>query len=68
VFAALGFALGLWEIALIILIVLLLFGTAKIPKLMRNIGAGVHEFKDGIKDGEKKNDPPAKDADPKPPA
>ena len=65
--AALGFALGLWEIALIILIVLLLFGAAKIPKLMRNIGAGVHEFKDGIKEGDKKSAPPPAD-EKKPPA
>ncbi len=53
---ALGFNLGFGEILLIVLIVLILFGSTKIPKLMRGIGAGVHEFKDGLKEGEKKPD------------
>jgi sec-independent protein translocase protein TatA len=51
---AIAFSLGLWEILLIVLVILLLFGTTQIPKLMRNVGAGVHEFKDGIKEGDKK--------------
>lgn len=43
-------ALGGMEIALIVLIVLLLFGGKKIPELMRGLGKGVKEFKEG-KDG-----------------
>ncbi|TKC04157.1 Sec-independent protein translocase subunit TatA/TatB [Pedobacter frigoris] len=45
-------ALGLGgaEIAIILVIVLLLFGGKKIPELMRGLGKGVKEFKDG-KDG-----------------
>lgn len=43
-------ALGGMEIAVILLIVLLLFGGKKIPELMRGLGKGVKEFKDG-KDG-----------------
>jgi len=35
-----------WEIILIGLIVLLLFGGRKIPELMRGLGKGVREFKD----------------------
>lgn len=42
------FVLGLPEIILIVLIVLLLFGGKKIPELMRGIGKGVHEFKEGL--------------------
>ena len=38
------------EIAVIVLIILLLFGGKKIPELMRGLGRGVKEFKDG-KDG-----------------
>jgi sec-independent protein translocase protein TatA len=38
--------LGPWEIILIGLIVLLLFGGRKIPELMRGLGKGVREFKD----------------------
>jgi sec-independent protein translocase protein TatA len=41
--------LGAGEIAIIALIVLLLFGGKKIPELMRGIGKGVRNFKDGVK-------------------
>lgn len=42
--------LGTPEILLIIAALLLLFGGKKIPELMRGLGKGVKEFKDG-KDG-----------------
>ena len=42
--------LGGQEILLIALIVLLLFGGAKIPELMRGLGKGVKSFKDGMKE------------------
>ncbi len=41
--------LGTTEIILIALVVLLLFGGKKIPELMRGIGKGVKNFKDGVK-------------------
>lgn len=40
--------LGGWEILLIALVVLLLFGGKKIPELMKGIGKGVKSFKDGM--------------------
>lgn len=40
--------LGTWEIILIALLVLLLFGGKKIPELMKGIGKGVKSFKDGV--------------------
>ena len=43
---------GFWEIALIVLVVLLLFGGKKIPELMRGLGKGVKSFKEGMKDVE----------------
>jgi sec-independent protein translocase protein TatA len=43
--------IGLFEALLIIFVILLLFGSAKIPTLMRGVGAGVHEFKKGIQEG-----------------
>ena len=46
---------GWVEILLIILVVLLLFGGRKIPELMRGLGRGVKEFKEGVKDGESEN-------------
>lgn len=44
------FGLGGQELLLIALIVLLLFGGAKIPELMKGLGKGVKSFKDGMKD------------------
>lgn len=40
--------LGTWEIIVIVLVVLLLFGGRKIPELMKGIGKGVKSFKDGV--------------------
>ena len=45
-------SLGFWEIALIVLAIVLLFGGKKIPELMRGIGKGVKSFKEGMKDVE----------------
>ena len=40
--------LGTWEIIVIVLMILLLFGGKKIPELMRGVGKGVKSFKDGM--------------------
>ena len=45
-------SLGFWEIALIVLAIVLLFGGKKIPELMRGLGKGVKSFKEGLKDVE----------------
>lgn len=51
------FSPGPFEIIVIILIVLLLFGGRKIPELMRGLGQGMKEFKKATKDEpESKND------------
>ena len=46
-------AIGGWQIALIVVVVLLLFGGKKIPELMRGLGSGIKEFKDASKDEDK---------------
>ena len=38
-------SLGPWEIALIVLFVIILFGGKKIPELARGLGLGLKEFK-----------------------
>ncbi len=42
--------IGPWQIALIVLAILLLFGGRKIPELMRGMGKGIREFKDATRD------------------
>ena len=44
--------LGFWEITLIVLVIILLFGGKKIPELMKGLGKGVKSFKEGMKDVE----------------
>ncbi|MEN8155868.1 MAG: twin-arginine translocase TatA/TatE family subunit [Bacteroidota bacterium] len=38
-------AIGAWQIVVIVLLVLLLFGGRKIPELMKGVGQGMKEFK-----------------------
>ncbi|MCM4172232.1 twin-arginine translocase TatA/TatE family subunit [Arenibacter sp. TNZ] len=45
--------IGPMQIALVVAIVLLLFGGKKIPELMRGLGSGIKEFKDASKDDDK---------------
>lgn len=46
---------GPWQIALIVVVVLLLFGGRKIPELMRGLGSGIKEFKDATKEDNDKD-------------
>jgi sec-independent protein translocase protein TatA len=43
--------IGPTELIIVLLIVLLLFGGAKLPKLARSMGQASKEFRDGIKVG-----------------
>ena len=58
--------IGTQEIILILLVILVLFGAKKIPELMRGLGKGVKEFKDGMNGIEGKNE--VKNEDPKNPS
>ena len=37
--------MGPWEIGLILVIVLIIFGVGKLPQVGRDIGKGIHEFR-----------------------
>ncbi|MEZ4891346.1 MAG: twin-arginine translocase TatA/TatE family subunit [Crocinitomicaceae bacterium] len=51
--AALG-VVGPWQIVLIVVVLLLMFGGKKIPELMKGLGQGVKEFKDATKGNDEK--------------
>ena len=53
-----------WHLFIIAVVVLVLFGGAKIPQLMKGLGQGVREFKEGMR-GDQPAQPPA--ATPAPP-
>jgi len=42
--------LSFWHILIVILVIVLLFGAGKIPRLMKDLGTGIKAFKGGIKD------------------
>lgn len=52
---------GFWEILIIALVILLIFGGKKIPELMKGLGKGVKSFKEGMSDVEKDIDDIKKD-------
>ncbi|WP_028888139.1 twin-arginine translocase TatA/TatE family subunit [Tenacibaculum ovolyticum] len=43
---------GGYQIVIVLVVVLLLFGGKKIPELMKGLGSGIKEFKDATKEGE----------------
>lgn len=43
-------SLGASELLIVLVIVLLLFGGAKLPKLARSLGQAQREFRDGVKE------------------
>jgi sec-independent protein translocase protein TatA len=40
-----------WEIIIVLLVIVLLFGARKLPDLARSIGASAKEFRKGLDDG-----------------
>lgn len=66
-FTPLILGLGGQELLVILLIFLLLFGGSKIPELMKGLGKGVRNFKDGMNEVRKDLDvdAPADDANTK---
>jgi sec-independent protein translocase protein TatA len=57
--------LGPTELIIILVIVLVLFGSTRLPKLARSMGQASKEFKKGVNEGDKdgEGDQPAKDKD-----
>ncbi len=48
------FGLGFPELILILVIVIVIFGTSRIPELGKGLGEGIRNFKKAIKDDEGK--------------
>jgi sec-independent protein translocase protein TatA len=45
-----------WEILVVLFVVLLLFGSSRLPQLARGMGKSINEFKKGISEGNSKED------------
>jgi sec-independent protein translocase protein TatA len=57
--------IGLPEIAIVLLIVLVIFGPKRLPQLGRSLGSGMREFKDAVT-GKHKDDEPDEIESPRP--
>lgn len=51
---------GAPELIIVLVVVLLLFGSTRLPKLARSIGQASKEFKEGVAEGAKERDDEAK--------
>lgn len=48
-------SIGIWQVVLILLIVLILFGAGKLPKVMGDVAKGVKNFKAGMRDDDEED-------------
>jgi sec-independent protein translocase protein TatA len=60
--------IGLPEIAIVLVIVLVIFGPKRLPQLGRSLGSGMREFKDAVTGKSKGDDPEEIEAPPPIPA
>ena len=51
-------ALSLQHLLIVAILLLVLFGGKKIPEMMRGLGSGIKEFKDAVKEEDKKPEEP----------
>ena len=50
------FGIGIWEILILLLVLLLVFGPKRLPEMGRQLGKGMREFKDSISGSGKDDD------------
>ncbi|MFN3485238.1 MAG: twin-arginine translocase TatA/TatE family subunit [Planctomycetota bacterium] len=50
------------ELVIVVLVIVLLFGSSKIPQLMRSLGSGLTEFKKGLREEPPARETPARDS------
>lgn len=44
-------SIGIWQLILILVIVFVVFGAGKLPKVMGDVGKGIHNMREGLKGG-----------------
>jgi sec-independent protein translocase protein TatA len=50
---AMPFGIGIWELLILLLVLLLVFGPKRLPEMGRQLGKGMREFKDSVSGSEK---------------
>jgi sec-independent protein translocase protein TatA len=56
--------ISIWQLLILLVIVVLLFGTSKLRSLGGDLGAAVKSFRSGIKEGEETGEGASQDASP----
>lgn len=46
---------SIWHILIVILVIVLLFGTSRLPRVMEDVAKGLNAFKKGLKDEDTKS-------------
>lgn len=47
--------ISFWHIVIVVLVILVLFGTGRLPRLMEDLGKGINSFKKGLKEEDSKS-------------
>jgi sec-independent protein translocase protein TatA len=55
------FGIGVWELAILLLVALLVFGPKRLPEMGRSLGRGMREFKDSVSGNSKDDDDDERD-------
>ena len=50
-------SIGIWQLLLILVIVFVIFGAGKLPRVMGDIGKGARSFKKGLKEDDDSSKP-----------
>lgn len=59
-------SIGIWQIVLILVIVLIIFGAGKLPRVMGDVAKGIKNFKEGLSsDTDKDKDAKPAEGEPK---
>ena len=59
--------LSWWELAILLLLLLLIFGPKRLPEMGRSLGKGIREFKESITGNDRDDEPDAAPAELPPP-
>src|SRR6478735_12504918 len=51
------FGIGIWELLILLLVLLLVFGPKRLPEMGRQLGKGMREFKDSVSGKDDDDDP-----------
>jgi sec-independent protein translocase protein TatA len=52
------FGIGIWELLILLLVLLLVFGPKRLPEMGRQLGKGMREFKESVTGDGKRDDEP----------